>query len=384
MSPRRTGHFRRGLCKSAADGWSEHPPDGSPMVSPGTAETGRPSIVDLLTVVERLPERPNGKRARVDRVQGRDQLYRELVRLAIKTGAGMRPFHTSWLQLAAALGYELSGNRKADHQRYHKTIRRRMDDLAAGGLVAYGPVKDGNGRFRCLWVQVLPGNVNNAETRAEVDIRHGRGHAGTWKRRHSGRHAPPTRVRGGRAGPIERPLFFGRSEMPSPVEPADPRPYGAGGSAWDGHGCAREAAPPGEGSGERVSRLRGAWQTFLGCDPSDWQGMEDIELLAGLHDRLAHGDLSAADELFSIVFDRSPCPARGGRRAQLDRALLRCDRHAPGGRAERGAGAAQLIRLMLRPVDVAPASVAFYAPPLDRLSKSWRRDQRAAAKQEAA
>jgi hypothetical protein len=39
---------------------------------------------------------------------------------------------------------------------------------------------------------------------------------------------------------------------------------------------------------------------------------------------------------------------------------------------------------MLRPVDVAPASVAFYAPPLDRLSKSWRRDQRAAAKQEAA
>src|SRR5207302_9842884 len=126
-------------------------------------------------------------------------------------------------------GYELSGNRKADHARYQSRIRNRMDDLAAGGLIAYGPVKDPNGRFRCLQVQVLPGFVNHRHTLSEVDISPS---GGRWQRAFSGRHEPPRAVRG-REAPIVRPLFFGREEVGSPVEPAGPRPYGAGDPAWD-------------------------------------------------------------------------------------------------------------------------------------------------------
>src|SRR5487761_2230227 len=123
------------------------------------ATVGLPDIVDLPSVASRLADSRDGKRPRIDRVQGRHQLYRVWVGMAIRSHAGHDWFRTTWLQTAASLGYELTGDRLGDNSRFQTLIRRRAEDLRSAQLVDFRPATNARGQIVALEVRILPGEL---------------------------------------------------------------------------------------------------------------------------------------------------------------------------------------------------------------------------------
>lgn len=92
---------------------------------------------------------------------------------------------------------------------------------------------------------------------------------------------------------------------------------------------------------------------------------------------------SRAWAAFVVVWGRQSAPLPRWRWEQLRRVLRRLDRYAAHGRGQAGAGIGVLVDLMLahrlelpwEPSLPAPASLAYFLPELERISRKWRRDQ---------
>jgi hypothetical protein len=100
-----------------------------------------------------------GKPVRRDRLARDDRVYRWIVRRAIVEGS-LR-FRTTYAECAAGAGYEVPRlncrpNRKRARQLRVSTVYRALNSLEAAGLVRFHGEKREDGRWRCLSVGLTP------------------------------------------------------------------------------------------------------------------------------------------------------------------------------------------------------------------------------------
>jgi hypothetical protein len=97
-----------------------------------------------------------------NRVNSRDRMYRCLWRRAYVEARknGWRdptaaPFRTTIAKVAAAAGYEVTGNPTEDKLRWQTPVRRCLNDLQAAGLIEWRGLRRANGQWQCIEVRVL-------------------------------------------------------------------------------------------------------------------------------------------------------------------------------------------------------------------------------------
>lgn len=319
----------------------------------GKPDPGRVRILSLTELDGRLADEL-GKPPRRDRLERADRGYRWVVRKMMVEGP---TFDTSYAQIAAGLGYSVSGDRKRDFRRFHSRVERTLGDLALLGLIRWGGVKRPNGAWRCLRITVLDPDDDKDGERSitAAKCQPGRRRRGT---RHPRR--VPVRQAARNAGEVHRPyrapaqarrIFFG-PEVGSPLE--------------------------GSPTGNRERGLRA--REGPGSELSPW--------IRQVRERVA--------ERFRSLFGEPRLSATWA--VRLARALRRLDRYADFGAGRSGAGAELLEQLLeARHEELAyggftelgeplarPRSLAYFAPEADEISKDWRRHVRRRQKAERA
>jgi hypothetical protein len=117
----------------------------------------KPATLDeLAEALQAIRERTLYRNA----LESRERLYRALCRRAFADHA--LTFNTTITQLGAAAGYPVSGNRRADEQRFGQNIRRALADLEAAGLISWNGVKRPDGAWRCIEVSMTHENGRSA------------------------------------------------------------------------------------------------------------------------------------------------------------------------------------------------------------------------------
>jgi hypothetical protein len=112
-----------------------------------------------LEAVSDAIERTTGKTVRRDRLERDDRAYRWCVRVAFAKGGLV--FNSTIAQAARGMGYETTGDKLEDRERWNSTVHRALNSLEAAGLIQWGGVKRPNGQWRCIQIRM----VNNRQLR---------------------------------------------------------------------------------------------------------------------------------------------------------------------------------------------------------------------------
>lgn len=303
---------------------------------------------------------------RRDRLESRDRAYRWAVRKAFGEG---NPFRSTLAQAAAGMGYPVTGDPRQDSCTHQAQVRRCLNDLQDAGLIQWGGIKRANGQWRCIEVRVL-------DNERQRTIMYG---STTSRRSHrSPSRKPLDACPGGRrhryrTASSARRIFFTASKMTTPLRgvssPSDSQLKGETSRARGAPGRSPRWQPPPQKNSSQEGSAR----------PAEPAGR------------------AALLERFAALFGEPRFSHRqwGDR---LDRALARLDRYADFGTGRSGAGVEFALNLLEATAEdsdafapCSPASLAYFVPILDSISKEWRRAHRpriraarAAAKKNAA
>jgi hypothetical protein len=288
-----------------------------------------------------------GKPVRRDRLARDDRIYRWIIRRSEAEGSSI--FNTTYAEAAKGAGYDVEpltcrAARRRARERRVSTVARALRSLRAAGLIEFGGLQKDNGQWRCLTVRVLPGGRGTPQ-------------AGRSRRR-------PTRCNG-------RISFLGQSGTSPAVPPSAVKAQ----KRVPGRAGARALCPAPRVAGSSSAREQQA-RRARGLEPEhgDWP-LTVFEL----RDQAI---VELCDE-FWRCFGRPARFSFATHGDRLRRILERMDRYAGrGGLGRRGAGLERAVLLLrafaeeeglgLRSAP-RPASLAYFIPILDEISKDIRR-----------
>ena len=289
---------------------------------------------------------------RRDRLERDDRAYRWIVRKSKVEG---RTFRSTYAQAAAGMGYETTGDRKEDLNRFGNNVYRALNSLEDAGLISWRGVKRANGQWWCIEITVL----DNPRLRTIIMAKNPPGG------RRRGHNVPARRPltaaarrRPWRAASSAARIFFRSFEMSYPLRGVHSR---SGSELLGGGSRSRDPGMELSPSSKTDARQR------PGEQPAGEAAVESA-ISAERAALLARFEAHFGEPRFSH--------RRWGER--LDRALARLDRYADFGAGRDGAG----LEIALELVDgiarwrrgaPRPASLAYFIPLLEEISKDWRR-----------